>query len=257
MFLFLIPNRDGRSFRTTCSMQPPDGIVSVIPLPESEVVNVKSDPQWLLRHQFGDPESPEEMADILPRIEERTLILEDRLSIIRDCCENVSHLDGMVAEVGVFKGGSLDLLSSSIPSKMVHGFDTFQGFITGPTSEDFCEAGMPDLSPFVGTSFADVLSSVGRKRNIRLHRGEFPSTARWLFDDDRFCLVHFDADLHDVAISFMETFYHRMVPGGKLIFDDYDFGYFPGVKTAVDHFLSDKPERAVQTSAIQCVVTKE
>lgn len=255
MFLFLKPDRDGRSFHASCSMSPPDGDVSAIPLPMSGPVNIRMDPQWSLRNPLGvHHRFQEDLAEIMPSVLERTMLSTDRLSVIRDCCDGVSSLDGMVAEVGVFRGGSLLLMSASLPDKMVHGFDTFEGFLDGPSREDFCPGGSPDLSGLRDVEFSDVLESVGSRDNVRLHRGRFPGTSRWLSDDDRFCLVHFDADLHSVATDFLNVFHHRMVDGGVMIFDDYGFEFFPGVKTAVDTFMSGRNDVLIETTPTQCII---
>jgi O-methyltransferase len=46
----------------------------------------------------------------------------------------------------------------------------------------------------------------------------------------------------------MEYFYHKVSPGGAIIVHDYNnvASWDDGAKKAVDCFLSDKPERAIE-----------
>jgi len=65
-------------------------------------------------------------------------------------------------------------------------------------------------------------------------------------DDERFALIHLDADLGKPTRDALEFFYPRLSPGGFLILHDYGGGAWPGVAEAVDAFLADKPESLVR-----------
>ncbi len=255
MFLFIIPDSRGAERRLCAACAPIDASnLIVVPL-GSEGMSLSAPTGELLRCCRGEF-LPQDFEVLFEKIEQRTLIFADRMKVIYDCCREVQHLDGMAAEIGVFRGGSIDLIASVLGDRVVHGFDTFSGFHQKEHSKDLGGSGLPNLTAFSDLNFNDVITPL-RHQNIRLHKGFFPLTAKWIQSEDRFCLVHFDADLYEVALDCLNTFYPLMVPGGKMIFDDYDFEYFPGVKKAVDEFFADKPEEPVRTHLIQCVVTKE
>lgn len=54
---------------------------------------------------------------------------------------------------------------------------------------------------------------------------------------NQFCLVHIDCDLYESAKTCLNFFAPRIVPGGFIIVDDYDFELCPGVEKAVDEFI--------------------
>jgi O-methyltransferase len=57
-------------------------------------------------------------------------------------------------------------------------------------------------------------------------------------------LVNLDADLYNPTKKGLEYFYPRLSPGGVIIVHDYNFKW-PGIKKAVDEFVSTIPERPV------------
>ena len=93
------------------------------------------------------------------------------------------------------------------------------------------------------TSEEGVRQYLKNNPNLIFHRGYFPSTAIGL-EDTTFALVHLDCDQHDSMAAGLEFFYPRLSPGGVIICHDY--GIYSGVKTAVDNFLSDKPEVPIE-----------
>jgi hypothetical protein len=51
-----------------------------------------------------------------------------------------------------------------------------------------------------------------------------------------------DCDLYSSYKIGLEYFYLRMVPGGVILFDEYNDPPWPGCNQAVDEFLSARPE---------------
>src|SRR6266851_2144434 len=54
-------------------------------------------------------------------------------------------------------------------------------------------------------------------------------------------LLHIGVDWHDSTATVLEAFYDRVTPGGILVIDDY--GFWHGLKQAVDRFMAGRGER--------------
>jgi hypothetical protein len=151
---------------------------------------------------------------------------------------------GSVAELGVYKGTTAKLLHELLPGRTLWLFDTFEGFdprdLPGERGTDAASFQFDD------TSLAAVLRHIGPSEHIRPCQGYFPATAAVVPDDERFALVHLDADLHKPTADALEFFYPRLSPGGFLILHDYGSGAWPGIVEAVDSFFADKPESIVR-----------
>jgi O-methyltransferase len=168
--------------------------------------------------------------------------------------KQTKNLPGVLAEAGVFNGGSakliLDVLDDS--TKEVHLFDTFEGFPDHmvDSSKDWNKAGQSTAN------YSEVKKLFNPYPNSFLHKGIFPDTADAV-KDKTFSFVHVDMDLYESVKSCCEFFYSRMVEGGVLIFDDYGFWAQFGSKIAVDEFFEDKPESPIYLShSGQCFIIK-
>jgi O-methyltransferase len=158
-----------------------------------------------------------------------------------------------IAECGVWKGNTLfgiaNLLRLRGVSVAILGFDSFEG-LPEPTAEDSVYGVyQPETQKgvFNDTSYEGVLSRARRLgfRDIQLVKGHFENTLE-AFADRNFTLVHLDVDLYHSYLTCLEFFYPRMVPGGFIVFDEYESTTtYPGAAKAINEFLSDKSE-AVQ-----------
>jgi O-methyltransferase len=165
----------------------------------------------------------------------------------------VSLLDGDVAEVGVWRGGTGKLLAKSLPQKAIYLFDTFEGLprTTPEYDRDYYTEGM-----LADTSYEHVRSSLQSCPNAHVVKGIFPESARDLEMPQKFAFAHVDVDLYESTLNCCSFFWDRFVPGGIMVVDDYGFGTCPGVRHAIDQFFADRPERPVYLTTGQCVVTK-
>lgn len=152
----------------------------------------------------------------------------------------VSALDGDMAELGVYRGGSAYLLHHAAPHKRLLAFDSFAGMerddIPGGAHNrgDF-RANLEDVSRFL------------RGEEIEIHQGWFPETAAAL-EGRTFCLVHLDADQYRSTLDGLQAFWPRIVGGGALVLDDVHWNRCPGVDRACrEYFGADVFDRmAVQ-----------
>lgn len=158
--------------------------------------------------------------------------------------------EGEIAEVGVYKGGTARVLAAACPDKRVYLFDTFTGMPSSDPSVD--RHGVGDFSD---TSFEKVQKLLSDCSNVEFHVGIFPETSGPIVDK-RFCLVHLDVDNYKPNADALAFFYNRMVPGGAIVFDDYEWRDTPGIRKSIDEFLADKPERVVVTAQHQAVMFK-
>ena len=184
----------------------------------------------------------------------RTLVDKVRLFILYQLAQYASLIQGDVAELGVYKGGSAKLISlvfnRKALEKRVFLFDTFSGMPQTDPDKDLHSQG-----DFGDTSMEDVQMFLKDCNNITLLKGHFAKT----FDavaDYRFCYVHVDCDIYGSVTECCRFFYPRLSPGGVMIFDDYGFISCPGAKLAVDEFFSDKREPLVYLPTGQCLMFK-
>lgn len=142
--------------------------------------------------------------------------------------DGVKHLDGAVAELGVYQGGALKAMAETVPEKICYGFDTF----AGQPAESWREGDVHLPGEFGDTSLAAVAAAM--PSNVRLVPGLFPWSAVDVCGGWRFCFCHVDFDLGKSTADAIEWLRPRMVPGGLIVFDDWRWRNCPGVAAAID-----------------------
>lgn len=141
-------------------------------------------------------------------------------------------LDGLFAEVGVYRGGTaffLNQLRIEQGRPPMHLFDTFTG--------------IPEKSPIDGhrigdfgkTSLAEVQAVIP---DAIYHVGIFPATLP--IDLTGFAFIHIDCDQYRSIRACCRWLVPRLIQGGIVYFDDY--GMLRGATAAVDECL---PERVI------------
>lgn len=191
-----------------------------------------------------------EYQKLYKEIEYHTIVYPDRCFMLYQAAKNVSAMDGEIAEVGVYKGGTGKLIAKTCRGKTIHLFDTFSGTPNSNPYIDFHKKG--DLSD---TSVEKVQEFLKDCDNVIIHPGLFPSSAEGI-KDKVFCLVHVDVGLYQSIKDCLEFFYSKVISGGIIIFEGYEWTACPGAKKAINEFLIDKPETPVITTRRQCMLTK-
>jgi radical SAM superfamily enzyme YgiQ (UPF0313 family)/2-polyprenyl-3-methyl-5-hydroxy-6-metoxy-1,4-benzoquinol methylase len=181
-----------------------------------------------------------------------TLVDRVRCYMLYQFALQAARLEGDVAEIGVYKGGTARLLSLALrqSGKTIHLFDTFEGMPSTDPDRDAHHKG-----DFSDTSLESVKRSLEGCTNVGFYPGFFPATAPPVAGL-RFSLAHIDVDIYRSVLDCCEFFYPRMVQGGIMVFDDYGFESCPGAKAAVDEFFSGKRERPLYLPSGQCAVIK-
>jgi hypothetical protein len=142
----------------------------------------------------------------------------DVLVHIYQCLRNAARLGlrGVVAEFGMFKGGTTMIMARIIERLgtgwPVIGFDTFQGFPPRASALDMYE------DP--GCRFDDVelVRSYLARWKVEIVPGDIVETAARLRDED-VVLTFIDTDNFTAAKAAIAVVQERIVPGGAIVFD--------------------------------------
>lgn len=173
-----------------------------------------------------------------------TLITKDRL----DELVRIGKLTpaGPIAEVGVYKGGSLKYLADAFPDRKLYGFDTFEGLpAIHHSAEEIHQPG-----EFADTHVESVARFINNPR-VELIKGLFPDSVWAIEEGIHFSMVHIDTDFYLSIKACIEWFVPRMLPGGVIVLDDFDWPNCPGVRRALEESgLLWRPTRARYQAAI-------
>lgn len=195
-----------------------------------------------------------EFNNIYKEARTNTVVDKVRCFMLYQFFKQTLNLNGDVAEIGVYRGGTAKLLARTLEGEKVNKniqlFDTFEGMPEISEEKDLHKKG-----DFNTTSIERVSKYLSEHREIIFHKGFFPKTAAPV-EDKKFSFVHIDVDIYQSVVDCCEFFYPRMVCGGVMMFDDYGFISCPGAKSAVDNFFKDKKESPCYLSSGQCLVVK-
>lgn len=127
-----------------------------------------------------------------------------------------AHVDGFIAEFGVYQGRSLNFIADKFPDEVVHGFDTFTGL-----PENWVEG-------FPQGRFDTTGQALEFRNNCKLHKGLFSETLPGFLAEVKgpAKFIHIDCDLYASTIDVFNALKGRIVSGTVIEFDEY-FNY-PG-----------------------------
>ena len=190
--------------------------------------------------EFSDPTFREELSRLL--VPSFANGYPHTLTHIYQCLRNAAclGLQGVVAEFGMFKGGTTMFMSRVIERLgmdwPVVGFDTFSGF--PPRRSPL------DMYDHVGCFFSD-LPAVRRYldgRNIEIISGDIVDTCQWI-TDKHLVLTFIDTDNYTPAKAVIDIARERTRVGGAIVFDHFTgvnrFRYTLGERIAGTVLLDD------------------
>jgi hypothetical protein len=177
---------------------------------------------------------------VAPAIPMPALISGPRLDSLLSLLAGVKHLDGAIAELGVYKGGTLKAMAEAAPEKTCYGFDTFAGM----PAESWKEGEFLKVGDLADVSFSNIAKRL--PGNCKLVRGVFPQSAAGI--DERFCFAHVDFDYEKSTADAIEWLKPRMVSGGLIVFDDWHEITCTGVEKAIKRAKL----RVVESAPNQC-----
>ena len=165
-----------------------------------------------------------------------SLVIPAKLQRLRELLVATAFVQGDIAEVGVYKGGSAEVLAAGAGESHVYLFDTFAGM----PEHDAARDGRWGVGAFADASEAAVRGLFAGNDAVTIAAGVFPKDTGHLVADCTFRLVHLDVDNYGPYLACLEFFYPRMAAGGVIVFDDYGEACCPGAKAAVDEFFAGR-----------------
>lgn len=144
----------------------------------------------------------------------QTPSFKDKFELLRYSLKNVS-LEGLFLEFGVYKGETINFISSIIKNEVIYGFDSFEGlpenWRTGFAKGYFKTNELPKVNS-----------------NVRLIKGLFiTSIPKFLKKNNNdVAFLHVDSDLYSSAKTIFTLFANKIKSGTIIVFDEY-FNY-PG-----------------------------
>lgn len=142
--------------------------------------------------------------------------------------------DGIIVEVGVYKGGSAVQLMEVAKERNqeLWLFDTFEGM------PEAIGIDCHKVGEFADCSYEAVKALIP---DAKIFKGFFPGT--WPKKvKPSISFAHIDCDQYTSISECIKIFKPLMIKGGIMWFDDYGYDWLPGAKLAVDEFL---PERLI------------
>jgi O-methyltransferase len=168
-------------------------------------------------------------------------------------------LPGDMAECGVYKGGTAELLAWVLASRKVgasklHLFDTF----TGPPDTCIPERDYDSPGDFSDTSIEGVQKRLRTYAALcEFHKGIIPDTFAEVMEVSRYSFVHIDVDIYPAVRDCCEWFWPRLTPGGVMVFNVYGaYPYRFAAKAAVDEFFAKHVDQLLYLPTGQAVAIK-
>lgn len=175
-----------------------------------------------------------------------------RLLYFHEMVERVRKVPGDFVECGVSIGHGLlcFILLHEIAGvdRGFFGFDSFEGF-PAPSAKD----GKTHVYEGFYSSAPEIVQHVladgrvpekTRRECVTLVKGFFDKTLPSF--DHPIAMLHLDCDIYESYKTALEHLYNRVVPGGVILFDEYEDPHYPGAKRAIDEYFFGSGERLEQ-----------
>ena len=161
-------------------------------------------------------------------------------------------IEGDLAEVGVFQGGSAKLICEVKKEKELYLFDTFTGL--PDLSDDDTHFGEKHWyeNQFSNTSIESIKELLNKYENVHIIKGKFPESGKEIVDK-RFCFVHLDVDLYKSTIDSLRFFFPKMVQGGIILIHDY---HSDGIQKAFREFKNENQVHMIELTGSQAMIIK-
>ena len=170
----------------------------------------------------------------------------------------LGDVPGDVVEMGCHAGGTsvffARMLAETSPSRTLYLYDSFKG-LPARHPKDNQNYGTPGS---VHTAMETVIRRFEKERlpMPRIHHGWFRDLQP-IDIPDKVAFGFFDGDMYESILDSFRLIYPRMEPGAVVCVHDYAVDNWPGVKSACDDFLADKPERMTNPVFLLGVLIKQ
>jgi hypothetical protein len=201
------------------------------------------------------PYFDDETIEIINRVNEFTMTSVERLQVLIEAVRYIdqNNIEGSLVECGVWRGGSMMAAALTLESlgdrdRELYLYDTYEG-MNAPTSEDGKVAREKfsmrriddDSSEWCRSVLEEVTENLANTGypTERMHfiRGKVEETLPDQAPAGEIALLRLDTDWYESTRREMLHLYPKLVRGGILILDDYD--YWQGCRQAVDEYLEE------------------
>lgn len=155
-----------------------------------------------------------------------------------------NSIPGAFAELGVYHGETAKAIHQMDEKRKLYLFETFEGFNEADLSKETQTDNRFTTKMFADTSLEKVQKFINGNENVIFKPGLFPETASGL-ENEKFALVHLDADLYAPTLAALKFFYPRLFNGGVIIIHDYNHNW-DGIPKAVAEFITTIPESLIE-----------
>lgn len=185
----------------------------------------------------------------------------EELYTIYSSVRAVKDVEGVIAEVGVYKGNTAKVICEIKGDRALFLFDTFEGM----PNEKISDHDNWELNTHADNNLDSVKQYLSQYSNVTFVPGRFPESLNQPIGDmaksQCYSLVNLDVDLYQSTLDALEFFYPKLSPGGRLISHNYNLknspgGNTPGVKKAFDQFFSGRTSQIIEIAETQCVIVK-
>lgn len=167
-----------------------------------------------------------------------TLLDSGRISNLIKYSNYCAPLPGYIMELGVYSGGSLEVLAKYNPGKDFLAVDSFQGMppvtdgVDYHKEHDFNMVNFPAIDGY----FKMVYPAV------RIIKGFLPKAFEYFDEHTRLCFTHIDLDLYQSIKDALDFVFPRTIDGGMILLDDFKVRSTPGCEKAVEEFFEARPD---------------
>lgn len=174
--------------------------------------------------------------DYSAKAADRSLLGGEASWVLRQLATQIpANVEGHIAEVGVYQGGSAKVIAECAPgNRDIFLYDTFQGMPQEGPEDNHHKKG-----DFNNTSLGEVRRFLADHKNVWFKPGLFPKSvgSEWR---RLYCFVHLDCDLYSSTREALDFYWPRLNPGGAVLIDDYGHLTTLGAKKAVDEFAGQR-----------------
>lgn len=208
---------------------------------ESQIINNNSIYQQINPYATYSPWHEDNyFNEIYNKIRNHTLIDKFRLYELWTIARQIDNMEGVIIEIGVWKGGSASILANAAQNSKIYLADTFCGV---------CKSGEMDLY-YKGGEHNDTSEKIvynllhetvrNYKDRIKILKGVFPDeTGDLISKDERIKLIHIDVDVYKSARDIILWLENKLTDDAFVIFDDYGFETCNGITKYVNELNKD------------------
>lgn len=173
-----------------------------------------------------------------------SIVTGNKKNFIKDLVSQLNDIRSSIAEVGVYKGGTAKLILETMDKEdPLFLFDTFEGIPNNSEHDNVHVQG-----DFFDSPYEEIVNYFSDFTNVKVFKGVFPQETGKRIEKFKFKFVHLDVDTYHSYLDSLNFFYEKMIPGGYILFDDYNEPSCQGATVAVDLFFKDKAEKILNFS---------